>query len=58
MCATEQNLKAKRYYGPTKRAQTVGAVGECPLEPLALDREVATKLWQVSEQKTAFNWSL
>ena len=58
MCATEQNLKAKRYYGPTKRAQTVGAVGECPLEPLALDRQVATKLWQVSEQKTGFTWSL
>ncbi|WP_448552298.1 SDR family oxidoreductase [Thalassotalea montiporae] len=56
MCATEQGLKPQRYYGPTKRKQTVGAVDECPLEALALDREVATKLWQVSEQKTGFTW--
>ncbi|REL26201.1 SDR family NAD(P)-dependent oxidoreductase [Thalassotalea euphylliae] len=56
MCATEQDLKPQRYYGPTKRAQTVGAVDECQLEALALEREVATKLWQVSEQKTGFTW--
>jgi len=58
MCATQDDLKQKRFYGPTKRAQTVGPVGECPLDEVALDETVATKLWSVSEEKTSFNWAL
>ncbi|WP_286764007.1 MULTISPECIES: SDR family oxidoreductase [Rhodopirellula] len=57
MCATEESLKPQALYGPTKRAETVGRVGECPLEPLALNQEAATQLWALSEQKTCFNWS-
>ena len=58
MCATQADLKQKRFYGPTKRAQTVGPVGECPLDEIALDETVATKLWSVSEEKTSFKWAL
>lgn len=57
MCATEKGLKSETLYGPTKRADTVGSVGECALEELALNKEAATKLWTLSEQKTSLSWS-
>ena len=58
MCATEEGLEPERYYGPTKRSQMVGPVGECPLDKVALNQEMADKLWALSEQKTSLNWSL
>ncbi|MCF7352922.1 SDR family oxidoreductase [Vibrio sp. CK2-1] len=58
MCATEQGLEEATLYGPTKRADTVGAVGECVLEPLALDERSAKQLWALSEEATSLNWSL
>ncbi|MCQ1061321.1 SDR family oxidoreductase [Photobacterium sp. DNB23_23_1] len=58
MCATEQGLQTAKLYGPTKRANTVGPVGENSLDDVALDREAATKLWQLSLEKTSLNWSL
>ncbi len=58
MCATQDNLKANKLYGPTSRAQTVGPVGECPLDEVALDRNMAAKLWQLSEEKTSLKWTL
>ena len=57
MCATEEELRPETLYGPTKRAETVGPVGECPLEDLALDRDAAGRLWKVSEEKTGLAWS-
>ncbi len=57
MCATEEDLKPETLYGPTKRMETVGPVGECSLEDHALDRDMATRLWIVSEQKTGLSWS-
>lgn len=58
MCATQDGLTFKALYGPTKRADTVGPVGEYSLHEVALDKQMAAKLWTLSEQKTAFNWSL
>ena len=58
MCATEEGLKSERYYGPTKRSQMVGPIGECPLDEVALNQEMADKLWKLSEQKTSLSWSL
>ena len=58
MCATHEGLESERYYGPTKRAEMVGPVGECTLDKVALNQEMATKLWTLSEQKTSLNWSL
>ncbi|MDA8744827.1 SDR family oxidoreductase [Rubripirellula amarantea] len=57
MCATEETVEPERLYGPTKRAQTVGPIGECPLDDCALDQGAATKLWTLSEQKTSLSWS-
>ncbi|WP_372808459.1 SDR family oxidoreductase [Pontiella sp.] len=58
MCATEESVESAKLYGPTKRAETVGPVGECPLHKLALNREMAARLWTLSEQKTSLNWPL
>ncbi|GAB5494800.1 MAG: SDR family oxidoreductase [Phototrophicaceae bacterium] len=58
MCATEEGLKQQALYGPTKRAETVGPVDENQLEAHALNQEMASKLWTLSEQKTSFSWSL
>jgi len=58
MCATEAGLKPETFYGPTKRAEMVGPIGECPLEDHVLDRDVAAKLWALSEEKTNLKWSL
>ena len=58
MCATEENLKQKSYYGPTGRMNWTGPVGEWELKPFALDREIASKLWTVSEDKTGQKFEL
>ena len=57
LCATEPDVKSETLYGPTRRADTAGPVGECQLEDHALDRDAATRLWAVSEEKTGLNWS-
>ncbi|MEZ9237715.1 SDR family oxidoreductase [Shewanella sp. 10N.286.52.A9] len=58
MCATEQSIAQRAYYGPSGRWNWVGPVGECKLESFATDASVLSKLWTVSEQQTAFNWEL
>ena len=58
LCATEEGLKAETLYGPTKRAELAGAIGECPLQDHVLDREAAARLWTLSEEKTGRSWSL
>jgi hypothetical protein len=58
MCATEEKVESEKLYGPTKRAEMVGPVGECTIDECALNQEMAAKLWTVSEQKTTLNWSM
>ena len=58
MCATEDNLDQKGFYGPTGRGYFTGPVGECKLEPHAKDKAVAQKLWEVSEKATGLKWNL
>ena len=57
MCATEENLNQKAYYGPTGRMQWTGPVGKCKLEPHAQDKPIATKLWTISEKETGYKWN-
>ena len=56
MCATEQDLDQKGFYGPTGRGYFKGPVGECNLEPHALDKPVMEKLWALSEKETGVQW--
>ena len=58
MCATEEDLDQKEFYGPTGRSNWVGPVGAHKLEPHAKDKAVAKKLWEVSEKATGFEWNL
>lgn len=58
LCATEENLKPFAYYGPTKRNEMGGPVGECVLEESVLDAGEARQLWTLSEEKTGTTWSL
>jgi NAD(P)-dependent dehydrogenase (short-subunit alcohol dehydrogenase family) len=58
MCATEDNLNQKGFYGPTGRSNWVGPVGEHKLEPHAKDKAVADRLWELSEKETGIKWNL
>lgn len=58
MCATEEDLDQKEFYGPTGRSNWTGPVGAHKLEPHAKDKAVAEKLWEVSEKATGFTWNL
>ena len=57
MCATEQDLEPIALYGPTKRADTVGPVAACAMDDIALNPELAARLWTTSEQAVAVDWS-
>ena len=57
MCATEENLDQKGFYGPTGRSNWTGPVGEHKLEPHAKDKAVAKRLWDLSEKETGITWS-
>lgn len=59
MCATEESLPEQRaLYGPTGRMEVVGPVGQGTLNPHAHDKEVMSKLWEVSEAATGFEWRI
>ncbi len=58
MCATQDNLKQRAYYGPTGLMNFGGPVGECKLEAFVTDKAVLTRLWKLSEQETSITWSL
>ncbi len=58
MCATEDGLEQRAFYGPTGLMQTGGPVGKGTLNPHAYDKAVMEKLWEVSEEATGFSWVL
>ncbi|RME71273.1 MAG: SDR family oxidoreductase [Verrucomicrobia bacterium] len=57
LCATEPGLKPATLYGPTRRGEMVGPVGECRLQPHVLDTSAAARLWKLSEAMTGLAWS-
>ena len=56
MCATEENLDQKAFYGPTGRNNWVGPVGAHHIEPHAKDKAAAKRLWELSEKETGVKW--
>ncbi|MEM7129939.1 MAG: SDR family oxidoreductase [Chloroflexota bacterium] len=58
MCATEEGLEQRAFYGPTRRMESGGPVGMGTLEPYAHDKAVMVKLWDRSEKETGFQWNL
>ena len=57
MCATEEDLKERAYYGPTGLMNFGGPVGEGNLASFVLNKALLTKLWARSEDATSFQWS-
>ncbi len=57
MCATEEDLDQKGFYGPTGRSNWTGPVGAHKIEPHAKDKAVAEKLWELSEKETGIKWN-
>jgi NAD(P)-dependent dehydrogenase (short-subunit alcohol dehydrogenase family) len=57
MCATEENLDQKGFYGPMGRNNWTGPVGEHKLEPHAKDNEISARLWDLSEKETGIKWN-
>lgn len=58
MCATEEDLDPKGFYGPTGRSNWVGPVGAHHIEPHAKDKAVSKRLWDMSEEATGIQWNL
>jgi len=58
MCATEENLEQRAFYGPTGRMETTGPVGAGTLEPYAVEKPVMSKLWTVTEEILDVKWSI
>jgi len=58
MCATEEDLDQSSFYGPTGRSNWVGPVGAHTLEPHAKNRDIALRLWKVSEEATGLKWDI
>lgn len=58
MCATEPELEQRAFYGPTGNMETTGPVGEGTLEPYAVEKDVMSKLWSVTEEATGFKWDV
>lgn len=58
MCATENDLDQKEFYGPTGRSFWVGPVGAHHLEPHAKDKVVSKRLWELSEKETGVKWNI
>lgn len=58
MCATEDGLEQRAYYGPTGFMNFGGPVGQCKLEPFVYDEQVIGQLWSISEEATSHQWVL
>ena len=58
MCATEENLEQRAFYGPTGPMEAVGPVGAGTLETYAFEKKVMSKLWEVTEQITDSRWDV
>ncbi|MGV6806114.1 MAG: SDR family oxidoreductase [Ruegeria sp.] len=58
MCATEDALEQRAFYGPTGRMEMVGPVGKGTLEPYAVDKAVMVRLWALTENETGFSWAV
>ena len=57
MCATENNLEEKAYYGPTGFSDFTGPVGACKLEEFVFEED-AERLWKISETATGSSFEV
>lgn len=55
--ATEEGLNGSEYFGPTRMGETRGYPEKVRSSDKSYDRELAAKLWDVSEKLTGFSYS-
>ena len=46
------------YYGPTKRGDTRGPIGESRSSEAARDEAAASRLWSLSEELLGISWTI
>ena len=56
LAALEENVEGGDYYGPTGFKEMKGEPGAAELKPQAEDKEVADRLWRVSESLTKITY--
>jgi NAD(P)-dependent dehydrogenase (short-subunit alcohol dehydrogenase family) len=55
--ATSPNARGGRYYGPNRLAETRGHPTEAEIPSQAMDKDVARKLWEISEKMTGISFN-
>ena len=58
LAAAGTEARRGAYYGPQKRNEFHGPVGDALVSDHALDREAQKRLWSLSEDLVGFEWSL
>ena len=58
LCATQEGLEERAFYGPTGFMETTGPVGRGALQPYAVEKPVMARLWSVSEAAIGEAWSV
>lgn len=56
LAALGENVKGGGYYGPTGFREMKGEPGRAFIAPQALDKAIATSLWDISEKLTDINY--
>lgn len=54
--ATEEHLKGSEFFGPTKMGETKGYPELVKSSDKSYDKEIANKLWRISEELTGFTY--
>jgi hypothetical protein len=54
--ATAPKVRPGEYYGPQGVFELAGPAGIAPVSKTAQDRELARRLWEVSERLTGITW--
>ena len=58
LCATEDGLDQRGFYGPTGTLESKGPVGSGTLHPYAYEKDTMVRLWKVSEDAVDFQWQI
>lgn len=58
LAATSPDARPGGYYGPTRWQDTRGPVGDAGVHPKALNEDKARRLWEMSEERVGFDWSV
>lgn len=58
LAAAGNEARNGAYYGPTKRGDSRGPVGDSRISDVAKDEEAAARLWALSEELLGIKWDI